>query len=874
MRNDKRFARAHFFLGLATLLGMGGSAIAQCTYNSLWDPPAGYYSTADTSSASALRTSLHAIIDGHTRYPYTSSATDTWDIIEEADQDPWNSSNILDIYLNDSILKSNHVWNREHTWPKSYGFPNEGDEPYTDCHMLHASDAGYNSSRSNLPYGFAPGGNEKPTLLYNGIGGGSGTYPGNSNWNDGTNWETWDYRKGDVARAVLYMDVRYEGDSGEPDLVLTNNASQIVTTSSSPAYMGMLNDVLQWHISDPVDNCELRRNYVVYTYQNNRNPFVDHPEYVCIIWGAETPCSGVPTPTPTPTSTSTATPTPTPGGGGTGTVWINEIHYDNASTDANEGVEVAGPSGFDLTGWSLVPYNGNGGAQYSATSLSGTFPSTAECVGTLFFSIGGLQNGSPDGVALVDDTNTVVQFLSYEGSFSAVDGPASGMTSTDIGVSESGSYADGSLQLGGTGNQYSDFSWQSEMGSTYNAVNTNQTFTSLCATPTATATPSDTPTVTPTSTPSPTPSDTPTATPTDTPSATPSDTPTPTPSPTPGVGGTLWINEIHYDNDGADANEGVEIAGPSGFDLTGWSLVPYNGNGGAAYSTTPLSGTIPSTTECIGTVFFGILGLQNGSPDGVALVDDTDTVIQFLSYEGSFTAVDGPASGMTSTDIGVTESGSYVGGSVQLGGTGSQYSDFAWQAEMASTFDAVNTNQTFASICPTATPSDTPTATPTDTPSPTPTDTPSPTPSDTPSPTPSDTPSPTPSDTPSPTPSDTPSPTPSDTPSPTPSDTPSPTPSDTPSPTPSDTPSPTPSDTPSPTPSDTPSPTPTATPSPTPAGLPGDENSDGDVNLFELNAVLLAYRGMGPVPPTADTDNSGDITLIELNAVILAYRTY
>ncbi len=160
---------------------------------------------------------------------------------------------------------------------------------------------------------------------------------------------------------------------------------------------------------------------------------------------------------------------------------------------------------------------------------------------------------------------------------------------------------------------------------------------------------------------------------------------------------SVFINEIHYDNVGADTGEAIEVAGPAGTDLTGWSLVLYNGSGGAAYGTTALSGTIPNQQAGFGTLSFSYPanGLQNGSPDGIALVDGA-TVVQFLSYEGSFMAVGGPANGLISTDIGVSEPGSgAVGNSLQLGGTGSVASDFTWQSEQTNTFGSVNTGQTF-----------------------------------------------------------------------------------------------------------------------------------------------------------------------------------
>ncbi|UII25209.1 T9SS type A sorting domain-containing protein [Fulvivirga maritima] len=164
----------------------------------------------------------------------------------------------------------------------------------------------------------------------------------------------------------------------------------------------------------------------------------------------------------------------------------------------------------------------------------------------------------------------------------------------------------------------------------------------------------------------------------------------------------IFINEIHYDNAGADTEEGVEIAGPAGSDLTGWSLVFYNGNGGAAYSTQSLTGTLPNQDNGYGTLFFYETGLQNGSPDGIALIDASSNVVQFLSYEGSFMAVGGLADGLTSTDIGVDEASSTpVGYSLQLGGTGSVYSDFSWQSAQASTYAAINTGQSFGGTPPT-----------------------------------------------------------------------------------------------------------------------------------------------------------------------------
>ncbi len=162
-------------------------------------------------------------------------------------------------------------------------------------------------------------------------------------------------------------------------------------------------------------------------------------------------------------------------------------------------------------------------------------------------------------------------------------------------------------------------------------------------------------------------------------------------------GQTIFINEIHYDNASGDVNEGFEIAGPAGTNLSGYSVVFYNGSSSQlkVYSTNNLSGTIPNQQNNLGTLWFAKSGIQNGNPDGLALIDtDGTTVIQFLSYGGSFTAVDGPASGMTSTDIGVSESGSTpVGYSLQLQGMGTQYTDFTWSTPIAATEGLQNTSQ-------------------------------------------------------------------------------------------------------------------------------------------------------------------------------------
>ncbi len=157
----------------------------------------------------------------------------------------------------------------------------------------------------------------------------------------------------------------------------------------------------------------------------------------------------------------------------------------------------------------------------------------------------------------------------------------------------------------------------------------------------------------------------------------------------------VFINEIHYDNVGTDVSEKIEVLAPAGTNLAGWSVVLYNGGDGKSYATLPLSGTIANQCSGFGTATVAAPGIQNGAPDGLALVNASGALVQLLSYEGTFTATNGPASGHASTAIPQSETTSTAAGtSLQLSGNGSHYADFSWQASRTSSFGACNTGQT------------------------------------------------------------------------------------------------------------------------------------------------------------------------------------
>ena len=166
-------------------------------------------------------------------------------------------------------------------------------------------------------------------------------------------------------------------------------------------------------------------------------------------------------------------------------------------------------------------------------------------------------------------------------------------------------------------------------------------------------------------------------------------------------GNALFINELHYDNLGPDTGEGVEIAALAGTSLDGFELQFYNGSSGALYRTVALSGVVSAQQGGFGSLFFAVDGLQNGAPDGVALVDTSGAVIQFLSYEGAFTAKTGAASGLASTDIGVFEDGTGAAGtSLQLIGSGTRYDDFSWVAGAGQSYGQINAAQHFSANVP------------------------------------------------------------------------------------------------------------------------------------------------------------------------------
>ncbi|MCF7823034.1 MAG: endonuclease [Candidatus Marinimicrobia bacterium] len=240
--------------------------------------PAGYYDTASGLKGASLKSALNDIIKGHTSYPYTDSGTDVWDILKETDKDPNNSSNVILLYTGWSVNAAQEYnnaagWTREHVWAKSRGILYDGygaedDVAATDIHHLKPADVGVNSARNNRWFDYC-------TIPYFSDGVNTGSFTSTeAEWV----WQPRDEVMGDVARMMFYMATRYEGEEGEPDLELIDEIPADRYTNE-PVF-AKLSTLLAWHAIDPVDESEQNRNNVIYSFQGNRNPFIDHPDWV------------------------------------------------------------------------------------------------------------------------------------------------------------------------------------------------------------------------------------------------------------------------------------------------------------------------------------------------------------------------------------------------------------------------------------------------------------------------------------------------------------------------------------------------------------------------------------------------------------------
>jgi endonuclease I len=247
-------------------------------------PPAGYYNSASGLTGRALQQALHDIIDNHTVISYDNLIT----CFQTTDVRPGNV--VWDMYSDKPGGTPDYVYtygagqecgnynseadcyNREHSFPKSWF--NDASPMYSDLFHLYPTDGYVNNRRSNYPFGET----DSPSWTST-----NGSKVGPSSWSGytGVVFEPIDEYKGDFARTFFYMATRYYGEDGSwPGSDMTTGAQP------KPWALTML---LAWHRADPVSIKEINRNNEVYKYQDNRNPFIDDPQFVEKLWGTLNP---------------------------------------------------------------------------------------------------------------------------------------------------------------------------------------------------------------------------------------------------------------------------------------------------------------------------------------------------------------------------------------------------------------------------------------------------------------------------------------------------------------------------------------------------------------------------------------------------------
>ena len=241
--------------------------------------PANYYNSANGLTGNQLKVALHNIIKGHSSISYSQLWNAFWSTDNKGNGVVWdmysdwpNGNPPYTYYLGQdqcgNYNSEGDCYNREHSWPQSWF--NEQTVPRSDLHHIFPTDGFVNGKRANYPFGEV---RSATWTSQNGSKLGTCKTPGYS----GTVFEPIDEYKGDFARALMYMSVRYYSEDGSWSSSDMTNKSEIKKWA--------IDMLLRWNEQDPVSEKEKERNEVIYNdYQHNRNPFVDHPEYARMIW--------------------------------------------------------------------------------------------------------------------------------------------------------------------------------------------------------------------------------------------------------------------------------------------------------------------------------------------------------------------------------------------------------------------------------------------------------------------------------------------------------------------------------------------------------------------------------------------------------------
>ncbi|WP_166925739.1 endonuclease [Flavobacterium poyangense] len=345
--------------------------------------PSGYYNTA-TGTGYTLKTQLYNIIKGHTDNGYAGLYT----TYQTSDVDNFyeNDGTVLDMYSENpsgtdpynystgttkrcgNYSVEGDCYNREHIIPQSVF--NEQSPMVSDAHFITPTDGKVNGMRSNYPHGTV---SSATYTSKNGGKLGSSSVSGYT----GTVFEPINDFKGDIARMYFYFATRYENTVAGYNYAMFDGSSNKVFTTA------FLNTLLAWNAQDPVSAREITRNNAIYARQNNRNPYIDHPEYVNQIWGGTAPSGDTQAPT-APTSLASTSKTAT----SISLSW-------NASTD-NVGV-----TGYDVYANSILKTTVSG----STTILTGLTASTSYSISVKAKDAAGNTSAASNTLAITTDSN-------------------------------------------------------------------------------------------------------------------------------------------------------------------------------------------------------------------------------------------------------------------------------------------------------------------------------------------------------------------------------------------------------------------------------------------------------------------------------------
>jgi len=258
--------------------------------------PTGYYDAATGLTGVQLKTALFHIVKGHTRrsydYLWTSFYTTddkpngtVWDIYSDVPDGSANGNPPYVYYFGTDQCANtpgyeDKCYNREHSFPKSWFGGNESDTMYTDMFHMYPTDSYVNTRRNNYPFG------NVATATWTSMNG-SKLGPCVTSGYSGTVFEPRDEYKGDLARTYFYMATRYENRIASWENI-DPNGDAVLNGTSFPCFEQWFVDMLlAWNVADPVSQKEIDRNNEIYTsFQFNRNPFIDHPEFAAAIWAA------------------------------------------------------------------------------------------------------------------------------------------------------------------------------------------------------------------------------------------------------------------------------------------------------------------------------------------------------------------------------------------------------------------------------------------------------------------------------------------------------------------------------------------------------------------------------------------------------------